>query len=81
MATLASLPEGDALSFARLQELMGLTPGNLITHLRKLEEASYVDVEKSGAGSSSLTTVRVTTRGRTALDDYAAALRDLLDGV
>ena len=37
VATLAALPEGDALSFPRLQDMIGLTPGNLITHLRKLE--------------------------------------------
>jgi DNA-binding transcriptional ArsR family regulator len=40
MVTLATLPEGDNLSFTRLQELIGLTPGNLITHLRKLEDAA-----------------------------------------
>ena len=34
--TLATLDDGDNLSFTRLQELIGLTPGNLITHLRKL---------------------------------------------
>jgi hypothetical protein len=38
MVTLATLRDGDNLSFTRLQELLGLTPGNLITHLRKLEE-------------------------------------------
>ncbi len=39
MVTLATLRDGDNLSFTRLQELLGLTPGNLITHLRKLEDA------------------------------------------
>ena len=42
MVTLATLPEGDDLSFSRLQDLLSLTPGNLITHLRKLEDAGYV---------------------------------------
>jgi DNA-binding transcriptional ArsR family regulator len=37
--TLAALPDGDNLSFTKLQDLIGLTPGNLITHLRKLEDA------------------------------------------
>ena len=31
MVTLAALPDGDNLSFTRLQDLIGLTPGNLIT--------------------------------------------------
>jgi DNA-binding MarR family transcriptional regulator len=81
MATLAALPEGDALSFTRLQGLIGLTSGNLITHLRKLEEAGYVATEKTGNGAASLTTIELTPQGHQALDAYAAALRELLDGL
>lgn len=78
VATLAALSSGDTLSFTRLQDLTGLTPGNLITHLRKLEDADYVRSEKSGNGRSSLTSVTLTDRGRAALESYTAALRDLL---
>jgi DNA-binding MarR family transcriptional regulator len=81
VATLAALPEGDALSFTRLQDMLGLTSGNLITHLRKLEDADYLSTEKSGNGHASLTTVALTREGRTALDDYTAALRELLAGL
>jgi DNA-binding transcriptional ArsR family regulator len=34
MVTLAELNDGDTLSFTRLQEMLDLTGGNLITHLR-----------------------------------------------
>lgn len=78
VATLAALPEGDTLSFTRLQDLIGLTAGNLITHLRRLEEAGYIGVEKSGDGQASRTSVALTRQGRTALESYTAALRDLL---
>ncbi len=78
VVTLANLPDGDELSFPRLQEMLGLTPGNLITHLRKLEEAGYVTTEKTGHGIWSRTTVALTNRGRAALEDYTAALRGLL---
>lgn len=81
MATLAALPEDDTLSFSRLQELLGLTPGNLITHLRKLEEAGYLDVEKIGNGAASRTSVALTGHGRLALDAYTTALRNLLAGL
>jgi DNA-binding MarR family transcriptional regulator len=81
VATLAALPEGDALSFTRLQDMLGLTPGNLIIQLRKLEEADYISSEKTRNGSVSLTTVALTARGRTALDSYTRALRDLLGGL
>jgi len=78
VATLAALPEDDTLSFTRLQGLIGLTPGNLITHLRKLEDAGYLRTEKTGNGQASRTTVAITGRGRTALESYTAAIRSLL---
>jgi DNA-binding MarR family transcriptional regulator len=81
VATLAALHEGDTLSFTRLQELIALTPGNLITHLRKLEDAGYVKSDKTGAGIASRTSVALTAQGRAALDAYARALRSVLDGI
>jgi DNA-binding MarR family transcriptional regulator len=80
VATLAALPSGDALSFTRLQEMIGLTPGNLITHLRKLEDADYLMSEKTGNGPASRTSVALTNRGRAALDEYTQTLRGMLNG-
>jgi len=57
MVTLASLPDGDDLSFTRLQDLIGLTPGNLITHLRKLEDTGYITTHKNGGGVTGRTSV------------------------
>ncbi len=81
MATLAALHLGDTLSFTRLQEMIDLTPGNLITHLRKLEDADYVTTDKTGAGVASRTSVALTPRGRLALDAYAEVLRAVLEGI
>ena len=81
VATLAALPDGDTLSFTRLQDLIGLTPGNLIIHLRKLEDAGYLSSEKTKNGTAPKTTVALTGQGRKALDAYTQALRDLLGGL
>jgi DNA-binding MarR family transcriptional regulator len=83
VVTLATLPEGDALSFTRLQDMTGLTPGNLITHLRKLEDAGYLSSEKASNsnGSGQKTTLALTDRGRSALDTYTQTLRALLAGL
>jgi DNA-binding transcriptional ArsR family regulator len=78
VATLAALPAGDTLLFTRLQDLIGLTPGNLITHLRKLEDAGYLHSEKNGNGQASRTTVALTHEGRVALGSYTAAIRGLI---
>jgi DNA-binding MarR family transcriptional regulator len=81
VATLAALPSGNAVTFSRLQDMIGLTPGNLITHLRKLEDAGYISTEKTGNGVASRTTVELTRQGRAALDAYTSALRRLLTGL
>ncbi len=81
VATLAALPDGDALSFTRLQNMLDLTPGNLITHLRKLEDAGYLTTDKTGNGTASRTSIGLTGRGRAALDAYTTALRGLLNGL
>ena len=81
VATLAALKDGDTLSFTRLQDMVGLTPGNLIIHLRKLEDADYLSSEKTGNGAGSKTSVALTSRGRAALDAYTQTLRNLLGGL
>jgi DNA-binding MarR family transcriptional regulator len=80
MVTLAALPDGDDLSFTRLQDLIELTPGNLITHLRKLQDAGYVRTERNGSGVTARTSVTLTSAGRAALEHYTKVLRQLLDG-
>ena len=77
-ATLATLPVGDQIAFPRLQELLGMTPGNLSTHLRKLEDAGYVDVVKSHQGRTPATYLALSRSGRRAFEDYLEALRALL---
>jgi DNA-binding MarR family transcriptional regulator len=81
LVTLAALNEGDTLSFTRLQEMLDLTSGNLITHLRKLEDAGYLSTEKTGHGVWSRTTVTLSNLGRAALEAYTEALRNLLGGL
>ena len=76
VATLAALPGGDALSVTRLQDMIGLPPGNLITCLRELGHAGYVRTGKTGHGRAPAT-VALTCHGRAALDRYTALLRTL----
>ena len=80
IVTLAALPAGDALSFTRLQAIIGLTPGNLGMHLKKLEDASYLAAEGIN-GAAARTSVELTSRGRAALDAYLEALRDVLGAI
>ena len=74
VATLAALPDGDALALTRLQGMLGLTPGRLVTRLRGLEHAGYVRTDQTG-GDGARATVALTCDGRAALARYAAVLR------
>jgi DNA-binding MarR family transcriptional regulator len=79
--SVAALKDGDTLSFTHLHNVLDPTPGKLIAHLRKLEDAGYLASEKTWDGAGSTTTVALTTRGRAALDAYTEALRNLLGGL
>lgn len=79
-AALATLDAGESISFPRLQELLDMTAGNLSTHVRKLEEASYVVVEKTHRGRVPVTYLSLTRAGLRAFEDYTDALRSILGG-
>ncbi|GAB2609328.1 transcriptional regulator [Pseudactinotalea suaedae] len=80
VATLAGIPGGDRIAFTRLQNVLGMTAGNLSTHLRKLEDAGYVVVEKTFEGRSPVTYVALAAAGRRAFETYTASLEALLKG-
>lgn len=80
MTSLATLAEGDRLAFPRLQQLLDMTAGNLSTHLRKLEDAGYLEITKTHERRTPVTYLALTRQGRRAFEDYTAALRTLLGG-
>ncbi|HKN54826.1 MAG TPA: transcriptional regulator [Amycolatopsis sp.] len=79
MVALNGLRAGDQITFPRLQQLLDMTPGNLSTHLRKLEDAEYVEITKAYERRTPVTLVRLTTKGRAAFEAYTKALQQLLD--
>ncbi len=78
MVALAAMATGDQIAFPRLQRLLEMSAGNLSTHLRKLEDAGYVQITKAHQRRTPVTYVALTRTGRRALEDYTAALRRLL---
>jgi DNA-binding MarR family transcriptional regulator len=78
MVALSVLREGDRIAFPRLQEMLGMTAGNLSIHLRKLEEAGYVEVVKTHQGRTPTTLIGLTRRGRLAFEEYTATVKALL---
>ena len=81
LTTLWELPPGDSLLFTRLAGLLGMTAGNLTTHLTKLETAGYVTITKTYEGRRPATYLALTAAGRRAYAAYLDQLRRLLPGV
>lgn len=76
MTTLVARPEG--VEFTELLRNLGLTKGNLATHLRRLEEAEYLEVHKGFAGRMPRTTYTITERGRGEFAAYLASLEKVV---
>lgn len=63
-----------AADFNFLLNTLGLTKGNLSSHMDKLEKAGYVEIIKSFNGRVPHTEFKLTKDGREALDQYWASL-------
>ncbi|MFD2245552.1 winged helix-turn-helix domain-containing protein [Pontibacter ruber] len=68
----------DKVDFNTLKETLQLTDGNLASHLRALEEAEYLRVEKQFVGRKPNTTYHATEAGREAFKSHLDALEQLI---
>ncbi len=71
----------ESADFLYLQREAGLTKGNLSAHLSKLEEAGYVEIEKTYRGKIPLTLCRLTEAGRKAFEDYRRQIKNFIEKV
>jgi DNA-binding transcriptional ArsR family regulator len=80
MSALVSLEAGRQLEFCDLRELLETSDGNLGAHLRKLEEAGYVEVTKTFFQRKPRTLLRATDLGRSAFLEHVRALEEVIRG-
>lgn len=78
LAAMAYLSGAGAADFNELKAKVGGTDGNLSVHLRKLEEAGYLRIEKTFAGRKPRTVCRLTDAGREAFIAYIGRIEALL---
>jgi DNA-binding MarR family transcriptional regulator len=81
LAVMSLLYVVDSADFTFLMNQTGLTWGNLSAHMSKLEEAGYLEVEKTFKGKRPNTMLRLTPQGRTAFKDYTAKMRQLFQNL
>lgn len=69
----------ESADFIFLKNLTGLTWGNLSAHITKLEQAGYVEVEKTIVNKKTHSVARMTGKGREAFEKYRDTMSDILD--
>jgi DNA-binding MarR family transcriptional regulator len=78
LSVMASLIALGSASFSHIKERVGATDGNLSVHIRKLEDAGYVSVDKSFIDRKPVSIYRLTSQGKTALKTYISYLETML---
>ncbi len=80
MAALTALKGSEEVDFSYLRDLLEVTDGNLGAHLRKLEDAGYISVNKLFVERKPRTFVAATPAGRQVFQAHIEALRAILKG-
>jgi DNA-binding MarR family transcriptional regulator len=79
LGIMAFLSTAETADFKTLKARLQASDGNLSVHLRKLEEAGYVAIQKSFVAKKPLTTVTLTEPGRSAFIEYLDAIARLVN--
>ena len=78
MSALCQLADGQRVDFTFLKQQLGLTDGNLGSHLSTLEAKGYIAVDKEFVARRPKTFISVTPTGRSAFLAHVGALQSIL---
>lgn len=78
LAIIILLLQVESANFTYLKKEIDVSDGNLSSHLKKLEKVKYVKMQKSFENRKPKTTISLTDKGRTALNNYTRNLSEYL---
>ncbi len=78
LGVMALLVVREVVDFNSMKQLLGVTDGNLASHVTALERKRYLTVHKAFLGRKPQTTYAITEAGRRAFSDHVEALERLL---
>ena len=78
LGIMSILMVNEQVNFTRLKELLGVTDGNLASHIKALEKLNYVQVYKQFVDRKPKTTYRASKTGRDAFAKHIEALEKLI---
>lgn len=81
LAIVAALIGNPVLDFKTLKAVTGATDGNLSTHTQKLEELSYIKIDKTFKGRKPKTSYSLTQKGKESFIKYVQSLENVLKNI
>lgn len=78
LGIMSALMVNDYLDFNALKNLLGLTDGNLASHLKSLEKSDYIRVQKEFLNRKPNTKYSATEEGKLAFSKHIKAIEQLL---
>jgi DNA-binding HxlR family transcriptional regulator len=78
LAIVSALIKVKQADFGYLMEITKTTQGNLSHQIKKLNEAEYIEVEKTYKGNYPQTICRLTPKGKRAFENYVEAIKKYL---
>lgn len=79
LGIMSALMVNDTIDFNSLKELLGLTDGNLASHLKALEQQEIIVVTKQFIGRKPSTSYQATGQGKDLFRQHLAALEELIN--
>lgn len=79
LGIMSALAVNDSLDFNALKEFLGVTDGNLATHIKKLEQEGFLEVQKSFIDNKPNTRYFMTKDGKSAFDDYLNLMEQIIN--
>jgi DNA-binding MarR family transcriptional regulator len=81
LGIMSTLMVNEQINFNDLKQLIGVTDGNLASHIKALEEIGYMKVNKGFIGRKTNTTYTITKLGKKAFQQHLAALEKMIKGM
>jgi DNA-binding MarR family transcriptional regulator len=78
LGIMSALAVNDSLDFTSLKEFLEVTDGNLATHIKKLEQEGFVEVEKSFINNKPNTSYSMTPKGKKAFEEHLSVLEQII---
>lgn len=78
LGIMSVLMVNDWVEFNRFKEILGLTDGNLASHMNALEKEAFIEIRKEFKGKKPSTSYNATVLGRKSFQDHLSALENLI---